>query len=79
MSGEVGHPASLRPLPLPPALSSITNRQRFRQAVYFHLGGLDLTPDAACFHTQPRSARLGGAEVIRRIAAAYLRRRMEAE
>ena len=29
------------------------NRQRFRQAIYFHLGGLDLTPDAACFHTQP--------------------------
>ena len=29
------------------------NRARFREALYFHLGGLDLSPDAACFHTKP--------------------------
>ena len=29
------------------------NRTRFREAIYFHLGGLDLSPAAACFHTKP--------------------------
>ena len=29
------------------------NRARFRAAIYFHLGGLDLSPDAAGFHTKP--------------------------
>ena len=28
------------------------NRQRFRNAIYFHLGGLDLYPDAAMTHTK---------------------------
>ena len=29
------------------------NRARFREAIYFHLGGLVLTPAAAWFHTKP--------------------------
>ena len=27
------------------------NRERFRNAIYFHLGGLDLYPDALAAHT----------------------------
>ena len=27
------------------------NRERFRNAIYFHLGGLDLYPDAVATHT----------------------------
>ena len=27
------------------------NRERFRNAIYFHLGGLDLYPDAPATHT----------------------------
>ncbi len=27
------------------------NRERFRNAIYFHLGGLDLNPDAMAAHT----------------------------
>ena len=27
------------------------NRERFRTAIYFHPGGLDLLPDSAQFHT----------------------------
>ena len=27
------------------------NRERFRSAIYFHLGGLDLYPDALSAHT----------------------------
>lgn len=29
------------------------NRDRFRTAIYFHLGGLDLYPDLLSFHTKP--------------------------
>ena len=29
------------------------NRERFRNAIYFHLGGLDLYPDSLGFHHQP--------------------------
>lgn len=29
------------------------NRDRFRNAIYFHLGGLDLYPDSLTFHTKP--------------------------
>ena len=29
------------------------NRDRFRTAIYFHLGGLDLYPDSLTFHTKP--------------------------
>ena len=29
------------------------SRKRFRGAIYFHLGGLDLAPAAAGFHTKP--------------------------
>lgn len=29
------------------------NRDRFRTAIYFHLGGLDLQPDSLTFHTKP--------------------------
>ena len=29
------------------------NREHFRLAIYFHLGGLDLTPDSLQAHTQP--------------------------
>ena len=29
------------------------NREHFRLAIYFHLGGLDLYPDSLTFHTQP--------------------------
>ena len=29
------------------------NRERFRNAIYFHLGGLDLYPDALAAHTNP--------------------------
>jgi len=29
------------------------NRERFRNAIYFHLGGLDLYPDSLTFHTKP--------------------------
>ncbi len=29
------------------------SRKRFREAIYFHLGGLDLAPAAAAFHTKP--------------------------
>ena len=29
------------------------NRDRFRNAIYFHLGGLDLYPDSLAFHTKP--------------------------
>ena len=28
------------------------NRERFRNAIYFHLGGLDLYPDAVATHTK---------------------------
>ena len=28
------------------------NRERFRNAIYFHLGGLDLYPDAVATHTE---------------------------
>ncbi len=28
------------------------NRERFRNAIYFHLGGLDLYPDALAAHTK---------------------------
>ena len=28
------------------------NRERFRNAIYYHLGGLDLYPDALAAHTQ---------------------------
>ena len=28
------------------------NRERFRNAIYFHLGGLDLCPDAVATHTK---------------------------
>ena len=28
------------------------NRERFRNAIYFHLGGLDLYPDAMATHTK---------------------------
>lgn len=29
------------------------NRDRFRTAIYFHLGGLDLYADSPTFHTKP--------------------------
>ena len=29
------------------------NRDRFRNAIYFHLGGLDLYPDSLTFHSKP--------------------------
>ena len=29
------------------------NREHFRLAIYFHLGGLDLYPDSLTLHTQP--------------------------
>jgi len=28
------------------------NRERFRNAIYFHLGGLDLSPQTAVTHTR---------------------------
>ena len=28
------------------------NRERFRNAIYFHLGGLDLYPDSLAAHTK---------------------------
>jgi len=28
------------------------NRERLRNAIYFHLGGLDLYPDSLAFHTR---------------------------
>ena len=31
------------------------DRHRFRTAIYFHLGGLDLYPDSFTFHTKPSS------------------------
>ena len=33
------------------------NRERFRNAIYFHLGGLDLYPDAVATRTKSCSAR----------------------
>jgi len=29
------------------------NRDRFRTAIYFHLGGLDLYPDSLTFNSKP--------------------------